>query len=236
MLGDVAIAEEIYRQPDSTLALSCFDQALQQAAKAGKIFSDVPSGIFGISLPDITTGLDAFEFVTAFIPGTNTSIRLDTLGNTIGYLVAPSVADFLANFARSWAYKLSGIIGGALDYLFRSLSFGSFLNDLLTGLFSIFSGGGDDFDCDSMQTLWDELMGNGVNSEAPFFTLSEMLNGNIPNAGDVLILNLERGTGRTVRQSAIDALDLKPGDVPYFVKIPTFTGDESVDDVIGKME
>lgn len=236
LLRDVAYMEEYLGRSDSTMAVTCFDRALMESAKAGEIFSDIASFYFPAGPQN---GLGIFNMGRGFLPGVG-EFELDNMGKTLGYLVAPNLAGFLENFVDSLGALLSDIVGGTLGSLFDLLGglFGGLFDTLFGGLFDGLFGS-TEFECDSMAKLWKEISTDGNNPQAPFFTMDDYFAGNIPNAGDAFMGNLNNYTGPAVREQGEEAImSLYPGSEPYFTPVPEFGGDErelETDEVMSKM-
>lgn len=222
VLRRVAYTEELLGRSDSTLALSCFDQSLRESAKAGEIFSDVASTFIASGPLD---GLGIFQIGVGFFPGIG-NITLDNMGGTLGYIVAPNLSAFVENFVGSLGFEIASLIGGTMSDLLGSLGLGDLLGGLLGDLFGGLFGGAD-FQCDSMGSIWRAVSTDGINLQAPFFTMDDFFDANIPGVGDEFLANLLNGTGPAVRADARDAIrTLLPGSVPYFPAVPSF-GDDS---------
>lgn len=238
VLREVAIIEEEIEKPDSTQILTCLDKGFGESAKAGKIFSDVPTEIVTDLLSGAGSGLlGVANILTGFIPGLG-NVALNTMGNALGYVAVPAFSNFIENFFGSLGDLLSDIVGGSLGAIFSILT--GPVADILNGLFGWLFGGTDDFECDAMGKLWDEIIGSGINPEYTYFTYDEFLRAELPTGtGVVFEQNTLEGEGPAIRQKSMDAATtMTPGDgsgsIPYYLKAPDFLGSETPADVISK--
>lgn len=233
ILRELAIIEEMIEKPDSTQILTCLDQALGESAKSGKIFSDVPTAIITDLLSGVVTGLlGSSNILTAFIPGLG-NVSLNTMQNTLGYIVVPAFSNFVQNFFGSLADLFSDFVGGILGSFFDTINVGG----LLGGFFDWLLGDSATFECDAMSSLWDAVIVSGINPEYSYFSYNNFVRGDIPaTLGDIYKENMFGRTGPRIRQDAMDSiLTLKPdGSIPYYLQAPPFTGNEDVPGVIGQ--
>lgn len=167
--ADQAMAKEIIEQPDSVLALSCFDQAMAASAKAGSIFSDEQPTFTPSWNALISTGL-GMALDGPFGPGTT-----KTLASQIGPVVQPSVDDLLSNFTGS----LSAAMGDVLSSQYMNLvgpllnvsGLGGFLNNLL----------GIDMNCARGQNVLDDfVIGQGINKDVSYESWDDTLRRDVP--------------------------------------------------------
>lgn len=216
VLKKMGMAEQTITQPDSTLASTCFADAMKAAADAGDIFSETGGAdLSGLSslLSGITSGLDISQGLGLAFD----SFASDPMDRALNQIVMPTVSDMLGNFGDS---ILDGVLGG----------FSSILG------FSI--GGGSSFNCDSMAQLWDAATGEGLTAGVDFLSLDDMMSGSFGSAGAVFVDNLTTGTGiRNAAQAALGSLSESArtfggGNGVGALPIPVFTGNETVCDII----
>jgi hypothetical protein len=226
-LRAIAPMKEMIPQNDSTLALTCFDQAIAVSSNAGAIFSD--------RFPSLVE-------VFALLPYDNLATGLGQYRNNPGILGVPGTSDMLI---RQLTNTISDSLEEMLQQFFNAIigQIGAYLTSTLVAILGSvvgsFAGGflpGFSIDCERMQEIWDDyVVGIGINREVPYPTLVETLNVAIPGAGDVYQGVYDESSA--ILDSARDQMERFniPGSIPSKPPVPFFPPNATVDDIISAM-
>ena len=160
---DVAVISQLISQPDSVLAMSCFNQAANISAKeGGAIFS----GDFTLQLePLITPALQSWY------GSGNTCVFVcphgNGNGNCFGNRKLLCGAGWNGNFANAIGFK-SGMINYAVNSLSPPIPDATALETPMPI---------PSFNCTGMADLWNLIRTEGIETGAPFATFDDLING-----------------------------------------------------------
>ncbi len=200
LIRDTALAAEMLPQNDSTLAMTCFDQAMVTSARAGRIFSDQVTPPTFASLTSIATGLGSVSGVMSMLGGASAGSR----GSTLMADLNDTISDVLGGLLDDFMGAITGAISSAIGSLL-STTFGAFLGSLFTFAVNIFLTLMDSFtfNCDNMANTWrNSIIGQSVASATAFID------------NDVLFDYAEFGTAITgITSNFQDKLDNFGNDV-----------------------
>ncbi len=155
---DYAVTTGVYKQSESVMALTCFDDLVARTSRAGDIFSDV--------LPDAamaTWGAVAYD-----VAGITNGIGLyhSTIGitNRLGYDLSFVVSEQLLNYLASnfTDNRLNSVVGGSygsdwfngVDTQVGSLGLAAYM-DIYNRINTLTSGAS--YNCSSIHEFWDQI-------------------------------------------------------------------------------
>ncbi|MFH1157967.1 MAG: hypothetical protein V1721_03670 [Pseudomonadota bacterium] len=220
---DVAVISQLISQPDSVLAMSCFNQAANISAKTG---GSIFSGDFTVQLtPIITPALqswygdgNACGFVCPNGKGN---------GNCYGNRKLACGGAWVGNFANAIGFQ-----SGTINYAVAGPTDATILETPMPA---------PPFNCTGMADLWDLVRTEGIETGAPFATFNDLVNGvagayPVPVApfvvGDDFMSSWDASAGQNVFSDlnlAIAALPT-PGIAPWI--IPDFSVCKTSADVL----
>lgn len=160
---DVAVISQLISQPDSVLAMTCFNQAASiSAVDGGAIFS----GDFTIQLTPLITpalqtwygGGNACDFICPHGKGN---------GNCYGNRELLCGGPWTGNFANAIGFR-SGVINYAINALTPPILDATLLSSPLPV---------PSFDCTGMADLWNLVRTEGIETGAPFASFNDLVNG-----------------------------------------------------------
>jgi len=217
IVRDQAMARQIIKRNDSSLAMACFDKLMITAARAGDIFSDVePSGVNPPTYnAAIATGLGGY---TSLAP-TQTTL----LAHQINSVVESTVDNLMADFQNS----LSQAIGGT-----NSSSFGASVGGVTSigGVLGLTTTG-----CDRLYRVWTDMMADGIEDGAKYTRLNDLFASSVPGAGTIMAQEITTDTA-ILSASQTDATNLDtPGSYSSFRVVPAFTPVSTVANIIAGM-
>ncbi len=245
-----ALANELLKQNDPVLALTCFDKALQQTAKAGSIFSDVPmsltqGGNFSLSnlFTTFTSGL-----VNMVTTGINQGYRGITLAENLQNTIGETMRKLLDGYVNVAAGALVMTVQNSVSNLFGNV-LGSIAGGLMGSFFANSSSslGGLTFDCPNMIDVWRNdpamaIVGVGIAVNNPFFTYDEIFNYATGGGGPTGLISGDAFDNKItgsflLLQDGSDNLNnrLVPGGISSYTNVPTIGRDSSFLDVINAM-
>lgn len=233
-----ALANELLKQNDPVLATTCFDQAMQQTAKAGAIFSDVPQGITPRTL-DFSAMFSAFAnaFASMVTSGINAGFRGRTLAEDLQNTISGTMDSLLNSYVDAVSASLVSAVQATVVNLFGAV-LGSIASGLLTNFFAGPGLGGVNFVCNNMIDVWKNdptmaVVGGGMLAKTPFVTDDELFDYaqlSMPIAGlvsgsafDNIINNISPISNSRARlQKAWNDLNVKlvPGGIGSYTNVP----------------
>lgn len=160
---DVAVISQFISQPDSVLAMSCFNQAANISAKeGGAIFS----GDFTVQLtPLITPALQSWYGsgnICGFVCPNGKGG-----GNCYGNRKAICGAGWSGNFANAIGFR-----SGMINYAINGPTDATILETPMPLL---------PFNCTGMADLWNLIRTEGIETGAPFASFDDLVNGDVGN-------------------------------------------------------
>lgn len=220
----VADVEEIVTQPESTTALTCFNQsAATAAAEGGAIFS----GDFTESLaPVITTALNSFYDDFAGAAGFQSflgDIGLDS--SAISSYLSGAIGNGLNN-ALSNSPVAGGVVNSALNFIGSgNTSVGGILSAVTNGIayntqVQGQSSNNANVQCNGVKGLWDKIQSKGITKSIPQLSLKDLLDGPGSSAlsglaaNSKFLKNWQANDTSGVFSAAATAIGAIPGPAP----------------------
>ena len=215
---DVAVISQLISQPDSVLAMSCFNQAANISAKQG---GSIFSGDFTVQLePLITPALqswygsgNACGFVCPNGKGG---------GNCFGNRKLLCGVGWSGNFANALGFR-----SGMINYAVAGVDDATVLETPMPV---------PSFNCTGMADLWNLIRTEGIETGAPFASFDDLVNGAIGVypppvppfvVGDDFMLSWDASAGQNGGQDVFNDLNIAmaalptPGVAPWV--IPDFS-------------
>ncbi len=262
---DHGLVTQVIAQNDSVLALTCFDEAVLQSAKAGDIFSD-PSLPPNPLVMDLTQYLDdvpthSLGRLGEYHQNTDGTQRgTDGFGYTLLagiYWTTHAPMDALfRNFLYSSAFNFasgqqsdleSTIPANIRDMLgagFPTASSAGIVEN--AAIMGFINSGLNDFDCDNSQAnttimydVWvDRAINQGTAAGTPFFDSRAFMAGTVTGAGVAMasVYNANRAVHIAPANTNMNELE-NPGSYTWYKDTPTliFTPNVSVQNIINAM-
>lgn len=246
-----AYAREIFKQPDSSLALSCFDHALALSSRLGLIFSDVY-----LPPPPATANTSVFGAVAYSSYGSNKWLVKD-----LSDVISAGLKDHAASFEGAPSKDLGGT---NLNWMEPDQSLISQVNGLLPGapgttpaLTNVVAGGmtsmaayaGDGGACARIAALWGNtdpvypyaVEGSGIEDGAPYFTYAALVSGKPGSIGPDMKTEFENSVNAAVLMNALADISsggALSGPTPppsIWPTTPVFPANSKTEDIISQM-
>ena len=224
---DVAVISQLISQPDSVLAMTCFNQAASiSAVDGGSIFSgDFTVQLTPLITPALQTWYGSGNTCGFICPNGKGN------GNCYGNRLMVCGAGWGGNFANAIGFR-SGVINYAVDALTPPIPDATLLSSPLPV---------PSFDCTGMADLWNLVRTEGIETGAPFASFDDLVNGvagvyPIPVApfavGDDFMASWDASAAQNVFSNLNIAVALMPtpGVAPWI--IPDFSKCKTSADVI----